>query len=163
MIRKRRRRSRRGGSTLERIVSYRRNALVGNFFGLIGIAAGLALVLFRLGIFRRHSNEVVLGILIFFAEYAGVITGCWWWLKAKNWIDAIVFIGLMPFGVFFIPYVRLIYLRIPMLLPIGMVFMPFVLLVVVFVLPDKSGWAERKRWNIRHGIETQYAPSEHEN
>lgn len=142
-----------GGSRLERIVICRRNAVIGIFFGLGGIAAGVALVLFRFGIFHHHSDEVVLGIFVFVAGYAGVITGCWWWLKAKQWIDAIVFIGLMPLGVLFVPYVRLLYLSIPALLPTGMVFMPIVLIVVVFALPDRSGWADRKRWRIHHGNE----------
>jgi len=136
------------GSSTERIVICRRNAVVGIFFGLTGIAAGVFLVLFRTGIFRNRDNEVLMGMIIFLCGYVGVITGCWWWLKAKDWIDAIVFIGLMPLGVFFIPYVRLIFLLSPALLPISMVFMPLVLLVVVAVLPDKSGWVGRKRWRI---------------
>jgi hypothetical protein len=136
------------GSNVERIVICRRNAVVGIFFGLCGIAAGVFLVLFRVGIVLDRQNEIVIGILVFMVGYAGVITGCWWWLKAKHWIDAIVFIGLMPLGVCLIPYVRLIFVAIPRLLPVSMVFMPLVLLVVVFVLPDKSGWVGRKRWRI---------------
>lgn len=153
-----RNRSRKRGrqvSMTERIVICRRNALVGNFFGLCGIAAGVFLVLFRTGLFHSHSDEVLLGMFVFLAGYVGVITGCWWWLKAKDWIDAIVFIGLMPLGVLFVPWVRLIFLAVPNLLPISMVFMPLVLLVVVFVLPDKSSWKERKRWRINRGDEDE--------
>jgi len=148
-------RHRHHGSKIERIVLCRRNAVVGIFFGLCGIAAGVFLVMFRIGIFQAHSNEVILGMFVFLIGYAGVITGCWWWLKAKHWIDAIVFIGLMPLGVLFIPYVRLVFVTVPTLLPVSMVFMPLVLLVVVFVLPDKSGWVGRKRWRIQRDHERE--------
>jgi hypothetical protein len=136
------------GSKNERIVIYRRNALVGIVFGVGGIMVGVLLVLFRFGIFADHDNEAALGMFVFLFGYGGVITGCWWWLKAKDWVDAIVFIGLLPIGILFIPYVRLVFLAIPGLMPVSMVMMPLILIVVVAVLPDKSGWTGRKRWRI---------------
>ena len=48
--------------------------------------------------------------------------------------------------VLFIPWVRLIYVEMPGLLPAAMVMMPLILLVVMFVLPDKSGTQKRKTW-----------------
>jgi hypothetical protein len=138
----------RHGSNTDRIVLCRRNAVVGIVFGLVGIAAGVLLVMFRFGIFADHANEVTLGIFVFLFGYGGVITGCWWWLKAKDWVDAIVFIGLLPLGIMCIPFVRLIFVAVPALLPVSMVMMPIILVVVVSVLPDKSGWTGRKRWRI---------------
>ena len=88
-------------------------------------------------------------MFIFLLGYIGVITGCWWWLKAKSWNDAIIFIGLMPLGILFVPFVRLILVRIPALLPMGMVFMPFVLIVVILALPDRSGASRRTQWRNR--------------
>jgi hypothetical protein len=138
-------------SPLERVVRYRRRALVGIYFGLGGIIAGALLVIFRFGIFNDHANEMVLGIMIFFCGYCAVIAGCGSWLKAKGWNDAIAFIGVMPLGVLCIPFVRLIFVAAPMLLPVGMIFMPLVLFVVVLVLPDKSGLKRSKgRLSRRH-------------
>ncbi len=88
-------------------------------------------------------------MFVFLFGYTGVIAGCWWWLKAKSWNDAIIVIGLMPLGILLIPYVRLILLSIPALLPLGMVFMPFVLIVVVLALPDRSGEPGRRIWRDR--------------
>jgi uncharacterized membrane protein YidH (DUF202 family) len=126
-------------SRAERTILARRNALVGNYFGVGGIALGILLVVFRWRIFAEHGNEVILGIFVFCAGYCGVICGCWWWLKAKAWNEAVVFIGVAPLVVACIPFVRLIFLAAPLLLPAGMVMMPAILLVVVSVLPDKSG------------------------
>jgi hypothetical protein len=140
------RRHRHHEHTADRIARYKRNALVGNAFGLTGIAMGVYLVLFRAGIFNLHSDEVVLGMLVFLCGYAGVIWGCWWWVKAKAWPDAVIVIGLLPLVICFIPYVRLIYLAAPALLPTSMIMMPIILIVVVFVLPDKSGQGGRNRW-----------------
>jgi hypothetical protein len=143
--------SHRYGSNLERIIRCRRNALLGICFGLGGIALGVCLVIFYCGIFLQHANEVVLGIFVFLCGYCAVLAGCWWWLKAKEWNEAIVFIGLMPLAILCIPFVRLILLAAPAILPVGMVMMPLILIVVVWVLPDKSEasiprpWWERNR------------------
>jgi hypothetical protein len=129
-------------SSLERIIIYRRNALLGIYFGLPGMLLGALLVIFRWGFFRDHSNEVVLGMFVFLAGYAGIITGCGYWLKAKQWNEAIVLIGLIPLVIpavtLFIPFVRLILIAELALLPIGLFMMSLILIVVVFALPDKS-------------------------
>jgi hypothetical protein len=144
-------------SPIERIVIARRNAVVGIVFGFFGVALGALLVLFRWGIFQDHDNEEIVGFGIFVVGYVGVIFGCRSWLKAKDWIDAVIFIGLMPFAIFFVPWVRVIWIRLirstPLLLPTGMAMMTMILIVVVAVLPDKSGWPQRQRWRVRkHGV-----------
>jgi hypothetical protein len=133
-------------SNLERIIGYRRNAILGIVFGVAGIALGVCLVIFYFGIFSDHTNEVVLGIFVFLCGYCAVLAGCWWWLKAKACNEALVFIGLMPLAIVFIPFVRLILLAAPGMLPVGMVMMPLILVVVVLVLPDKSGASSPKAW-----------------
>ena len=67
---KRRHRRRHHGSLIERVVRYRRNAMLGIYFGVLGIAAGVALVLFRCGIFANHDNEAALGLFVFLAGYS---------------------------------------------------------------------------------------------
>ena len=136
-------------SGLAFVIRCRRNALIGISFGLCGIAFGVSLVLWPGGFPTDPANIRVVGMFIFLFGYTGVITGCWWWLKAKSWNDAIIFIGLMPLGILFIPFVRLIFVRIPALLPMGMVFMPFVLIVVVLALPDRSGAPRRSHRRYR--------------
>jgi hypothetical protein len=131
-------------SPTERIVRYRKKALVGVYFGVIGILAGVVLSLFRVGIFEDHANEVVLGIFIFAAGFCGVMAGCSAWLKAKGWNEAIAFIGVMPLAVLFVPFVRIIVLA-SGILPVAMVMMPIILVVVVLVLPDKSGLSRRRQ------------------
>jgi len=140
----RRSHGRRFGSNLERIMYYRRNALLANYFGVGGILFSLLLVVFRVGIFSDHDNEIVLGIFVFLCGYIGVIAGCRWWLRAKDWNEAVVFIALMPLGILLIPFVRLVFVAVPLLLPAAMVMMPLILVVVVFVLPDKSEAAKRR-------------------
>jgi H+/Cl- antiporter ClcA len=95
-------------SHLERIIIYRRNALLGIYFGLPGIFLGALFVIFRWGIFLDHSNEVVLGMFVFLAGYAGIIAGCAYWLKAKEWNEALVIIGLLPLEILFVHFVRLV-------------------------------------------------------
>jgi hypothetical protein len=126
-------------SHLERIMIYRRNALLGVYFGLPGIFLGALFVIFRWGIFSDHANEVVLGMFVFLAGYAGIIVGCAYWLKAKEWNEAVLIIGLAPLAIPFIPFVRLLLFATRQLLPVGMFMMPLILIVVVFALPDKSG------------------------
>jgi hypothetical protein len=143
------------GSHLERIMYYRRNAILGIYFGLAGIALGVLLVIFRMGLFVDHSNEVVLGMFTFLGGYSAVLAGCWWWLRAKALNEALVFIGLMPLAILFIPFVRLIFVASPALLPMGMVMMPLILIVVVFVLPDQSGVSRKKPWWDRKGTDSR--------
>jgi len=130
-------------SPIERVVRYRRKALVGVYFGLIGISAGLVLSLFRVGLFEDHANEVALGIFVFAGGFCGVMAGCSAWLKAKGWNEAIAFIGMMPLAVLFVPFVRIIVLA-SGILPVAMVMMPIILVVVVLLLPDKSGVSRRR-------------------
>jgi hypothetical protein len=85
-------------------------------------------------------------LFVFLAGYVSVISGCWWWLKAKELSEGIVLIGFAPMVVFFIPFVRLIFLAVPRLLFVAMLMMPAILIVIVLVLPDKSG-ASRRRWD----------------
>jgi hypothetical protein len=136
-------------SPLERIMIYRRNALLGIYFGLPGIFLGALFVIFRWGIFRDHANEVVLGMFVFLGGYAGIIVGCAYWLKAKKWNEALVIIGLLPLGIVFIPFVRLLLFAEPLLLPVGMFMMSLILIVVVFALPDKSGVGRSMRHRHR--------------
>ncbi len=139
-------RRRRHGSPLERAASNRKNAILGIYFGVAAILVGVLLVIFRMGIFRDHANESVLGIFVFLLGYVGAITGCSYWLKAKGQSEGIVFIALMPLAILAIPFVRLIFLAAPGLLALGMVMMPIILIVVVAVLPDRTGQSGPKRW-----------------
>ncbi len=134
------------GSSLERNISYRRKGVVRIYFGLAGIVSAVVLVILPLGIFSDHSNQESLGLGVFVCGYLGVIAGCSSWLKAKALSEGIVFIGFMPLVILLIPFVRLIFLAAPLLLPASMVMMPIVLIVVVFVLPDKSGTSTKKFW-----------------
>ena len=127
-------------------MAWRRKAVVGVYFGLAGIIAGVLLVIFRAGLSSDHANEVVLGVFVFLAGYAGLIAGCSFWLKAKQQNDAIVFIGLVPLAIPLIPFVRLILLAAPALVLCAMVMMPLILLVVVAALPDRSGTSGRGLW-----------------
>jgi|GEM_PF-2894774 len=138
------------GSTVDRLVRFRRHALVGNYFGLAGIFSGVALVVFRVGLFADHRHEVVLGLFLLAGGYVGVIAGCWWWLKAKGWNEEVVVIGFLPLLVFFIPFVRLIAIRSPVLILAATVMMALILWVVVLVLPDKNSSARsRQSWDGR--------------
>jgi hypothetical protein len=131
-------------SHIARIVRYRRNALAGNLFGLFGIFFALALFFLPVHLSDDPSVKTVAAIFIFLAGYAGVITGCWWWAKAKCWIDAVVFIGLVPLAVLCIRWVRLIYVAVPLLLPVSMVMAPLILIVVIASLPDRSGMQKKR-------------------
>lgn len=121
-------------SPIARIVRYRRNALVGNVFGIIGIFMALVLIFVPMGLFASRDSMYLTALAVFIPSYIAVISGCWWWVKAKNWHEAVVFIGLMPLGVLCIRYVRLIYIAIPLLFPATMVLMPILLVGVVAVL-----------------------------
>ena len=146
-------------SYLERIMHYRRNALLGIYFGLPVIALGIFFVVFRVGIFWDPANEKVLGIFVFLAGYAAVIAGCCYWLKAKALHDAIVCIGLAPLAIPFIPFGRLIFRMTPGILPLGMVMMPLVLIVVIWALDNKSGVpGPRRPWDW-HRAGLRWRPS----
>jgi hypothetical protein len=133
------------GSSFERTIRYRRKAIVRIYFGLFGILAGVLLVVLRIGLSSTHVNEVILGIFTFIAGYLGVISGCACWLKAKEGNEGIVFIGFMPLAIIFIPFVRLLLFAVPGLLALAMAVAPLILIVVVFCLPDRSGFKQRRR------------------
>ena len=134
-------------SQISRVVRYRRNALVANTLGLLGILIALGCIFLGPAFFERRDNALLVGVLIFVPSYAAVIYGGWWWTRAKNWSDAVIIIGLLPLAVPFIPVVRSIFRVAPLLLPAGMVVMPIILLGVIAVLPDKSGMPKRRRWD----------------
>ncbi len=140
------RKSGRFSSSLERNISYRRKGIVRIYFGVAGIVCAVALVILPLGIFAEHANQESLGIGVFLCGYLGVIAGCSCWLKAKCLSEGIVFIGFMPLAVIFVPFVRLIFFAAPLLLPVLMVMAPIILIVVVWVLPDKSGASSKRSW-----------------
>lgn len=138
----------RNESPIARNVRYRRNALVANSLGVAGIVVALALILIHTGLFQSQDNARVAGIFVFLAGYSAVIYGCWSWVRAKGWDDAVILIGLSPLVPLLIRYVRVLYLA-SGLLPLMMVLMPVLMIGVVAVLPDKSGMSQRKRWRVR--------------
>jgi hypothetical protein len=136
----------RSESQIGRIVRYRRNALVANGLGVAGVLLALTFMFVPIGLFDSWGNARIAGIFVFVPSYAAIIYGCWWWVRAKNWHDAVVFIGLCPLAPLAIPYIRILYLMTGVL-PLLMVLMPILLIGVVAALPDKSGMPKRKRWN----------------
>lgn len=144
---KSKRRRSQDNSPIARVVRYRRNALLANSIGLAGILVALSFVFFPKGLFEQYDNARVAAIFVFVPSYVSVIYGSLCWVRAKHWPDAVIIIGLLPLVVLLIPYVRLIYLRAPLLLPMGMAFMPIILLGVIAALPDKSGLPKRQRWD----------------
>ncbi|HYG21155.1 MAG TPA: hypothetical protein VEH04_00125 [Verrucomicrobiae bacterium] len=131
-------------SEIDHFTRCRRNAVIGVYFGLFGVAAGVVLQLVWLGLFERSDDQQALGIFVFLAGYVSVICGCWWWLKAKAWSEGLIFIAVMPLAILFVPFVRLIFLAAPMLIVFGMIMMPLILIVVILTLPDKSGSRRRR-------------------
>jgi len=136
--------SQRHESHIARVVRYRRNALVFNSLGVAGALLALALIFVRIGFFDDPANARVIAIFVFIAGYACIIYGCWWWVRAKHWNEAVVFIGLAPLAPLVVPFVRIIYLATGVL-PLMMAIMPLIMIGVVAVLPDKSGMSSRKR------------------
>lgn len=134
-----------GESVLSRLVRYRRNALIGNVFGLFLVLVGIATIYFPVGIFEDFENETLFGFLIFVCGYIGVLWGCRWWLMAKGWAEELIFIGLLPLTVCLIPYVREIIFIEPDFLPLSMFMMTLILLVVVLTLPNRSARTTRHR------------------
>jgi hypothetical protein len=139
-----RRRNHRHEPLLERTIRYRRNSFIWNVFGLAGIIVALLLCVLPIPVAQTTDGRHVIALFLFVPSYASVIFGCSYWVKAKSWPDAVLLIGLLPLAILFVPYVRLIYRVVPMLLPIGMVFMPVIMIGVIAVLPDKSGLPKRK-------------------
>jgi len=153
------RRHRRSGSPIERNVRYRRNAFIFNGLGLVGILAALALMFLPLGLFQTRSSAYVAAIFVFLPAYASVLYGCWWWVRAKDWPDAVIFIGLCPLAPLLIPYVRILYMMTGVL-PLLMVVMPVLMLGVVMVLPDKSGFAQQRRRDASRGWRQMFSKPE---
>ena len=133
-------------SLIAKVVRYRRNALVANVLGLAGVVLALMIIFVPMGFFETRDNMRVAGILVFLPSYALIISGCWYWVKAKNWHEAVIFIGMIPLAPLLVPYFRIIYLMAG-ILPLLMVLMPIILIGIVAVLPDKSGMPKRKRWD----------------
>jgi hypothetical protein len=141
-------------SNTERVMQARSRALLWNYLGLLGIVIGMLLAIFRWHIFADHANESIMGIFVFGAGYCSIICGCWWWLKAKSWSEALVVIGMWPLPIMFIPYVRIIFVRLlvatsPILLLLVMLLTPAILFVVVATLPDKSGVNRKQRRGMK--------------
>jgi hypothetical protein len=137
-------------SNTERTMRARSKAVLWNYLGLLGIVIGALLVLFRWGIFAEHANESVVGIFVFCAGYCSILCGCWWWLQAKNWSEALIIIGLWPAPIMCIPFVRIVFVHLlaaasPILLLLLMALTPATLVVVIAVLPDKSGVSRKQR------------------
>jgi len=141
---KHRHRSHRSESLIERTVRYRRNSILGNFFGLAGILVAGLLFFSPVPVAQTPDGRHAIALCFFVPGYAAVIFGCSCWVKAKNWPDAVLLIGLAPLAILLVPYVRLIYRAAPMLLPVSMAFMPVIMIGVIAVLPDKSGLPKRK-------------------
>ena len=76
------------------VVRYRRNALVANTLGVFGVLLSVALIFINTGLFESRDNERATAVLIFVPSYAAILYGCWWWVKAKNWSEAVVFLGV---------------------------------------------------------------------
>lgn len=132
-------------SALGRLVRYRRNALLGNVFGVFFVLTGIATMYLPIGLFEDFETEALFGFMIFIGGYIGVLWGCRWWLKAKGLQEALIFIGLLPLTLCFIPVVWQVFLVEPDFLPLSMFFMTVTLLVVVATLPNRSGRTERHR------------------
>ncbi len=131
-------------SPVELATRCKRNALLGLYFGVPGILLSILLTLFHVGIFVDHANEMVLAIFIFLGSYFAVVSGCYWWVKAKAWPDLVITIAFMPLVLLLVPFVRMIVLENPQLLLAAMLMMSFLLIVVVALLPDKSRTSRRR-------------------
>jgi hypothetical protein len=142
----RRQKLRRDESPIARVIRFRRNALIFNSIGIIGIVLAVFVGLVPFGLFEEQDNAQALAVLMFIPAYCSVLYGCWFWVKAKNWHEAVIFIGLMPLAPMFIRFVRILYFHFLLqLLPILMIFAPIILISVIAALPDKSGIPKRKR------------------
>ena len=136
-------------SPISRVVRYRRNALVGNILGLFVVLVGISIIYFPVGLFEDFEDEALCGFFVFVCGYVSLIVGCRWWLVAKGWPDAVIFIGLVPLAACMVPYVWEVFIIVPDLLPLSMFLMALILLVVVFTLPDKSGLSNLRRRDRR--------------
>lgn len=136
-------------SNTERVMQARSKALFWNYLGALGFVIGILLVLFRWGIFHDRQNEIILAMFAFAVGYCSIMGGCWWWLRAKVWSEALILIGVWPLPIAFIPFVRIIFVHIlltsPILLLMLLVLTPAILVVVIATLPDKSGVNRKQR------------------
>jgi hypothetical protein len=132
-------------NSIARMVRYRRNALLGNVFGLFFVLTGISIIYFPLGLCEDFEDETLLGFLIFVCGYVGVLWGCRWWLKARGWPEALIFIGLMPLVICLIPFVREVFFVAPDLLPLSLLMMTLILLVVIVTLPNRSKMSRRNQ------------------
>lgn len=130
-------------NSIARIVRYRRNALLGNVFGMFFVMTGISIIYFPLGLCEDFEDETLLGFLIFVCGYVGVLWGCRWWLKARGWPEALIFIGLMPLVICLIPFVREVFFVVPDLLPLSLLMMTLILLVIIATLPNRSKMGRR--------------------
>lgn len=126
----------------------KRFAFLGVASGVFGIGLGICIVLFPvafgLGATPDPEDPIIIGGGVFFAGYCALISGCYWWLKAKGWNEVLVIVGLLPLILLCIPFVRLALLAVPQILIVGMVMMPLILVIVILVLPDRSGLSRRR-------------------
>ncbi len=131
-----------------------RYAFGGVATGVCGICLGILIASFPssfgLGASLDRDTPIVIGGCVFFVGYCAVITGCYWWLKAKAWNEVLVVVGLFPLLLLCVPFVRLALLAVPQVLIVGMVMMPLILITVIAVLPDRSGFSKRRRRGHRN-------------
>jgi hypothetical protein len=126
---------------------------LGNVFGLFFVIAGISIIYFPIGAFEDFENETLFGFLIFVCGYVGVLWGCRWWLKARGWPEALIFIGLMPLTVCLIPYAREVFLIMPDLLPLSLLMMTLILLVIIAVLPNRNSMGRRSNRKRNQAME----------
>ena len=117
---------------------YRKNSLVTVPLGIVGVAIGVAVILVKTRMFPDRDTQTMVGMVIYAFGYAGVFAGCWYWLRAKNWSDVIMLVGILPFGLLFIPTVHTQVTGSIGIMVTGLVMLPVILIAVVFVLPDNS-------------------------
>jgi hypothetical protein len=117
---------------------YRKNSFVAVPLGIIGVALGVAVILVKTHMFPDRDTQTMVGMVIYAFGYAGVFAGCWYWLRAKNWSDVIMLVGMLPFSLLFIPTVHAQVLGSIGILVTGLIMLPVILIAVVFVLPDNS-------------------------
>ncbi len=123
---------------LERKAGFQKRALPRVYFGLATALLGTCMVGLRFRIFPDVAVQQGLGVLLFAAGDAAVMSGCFYWLKAKQQNEALVVIGVLPLAPLLIPFVRLLLITHVGLLFLAMPMMAAILVVVVFALPDRG-------------------------